>query len=111
LNNEKRILAFDGITQGMAPKELPDYTGASRTGAQRFIGDYADVNLIEQDSDNGQYPLTGKGEHVYGVLLTLDDELLDSHLYDDLRKEILESALPDEEVRELLEHVDELEKE
>lgn len=110
LDNEKRVRAFEGVSHGMDLKELPAYTGASRSGVQRFVSNYADVNLVEKDSGTGHYRLTGKGSLVYDVLQTLDEELLDSHLYDDLRKDVLESSLPDEEVRELLDHIDELEE-
>lgn len=104
IGNGKRLAALEQITRGVPAKDIHKNIDASRSGVQHFINDYKDADLVT--TEDGHYELTAKGEVVIQMLSDLDDQ------FEEFEKERFrgfahESTLSIEEMKEMLDEVEE----
>lgn len=105
----KRLAALEQITRGVPAKDIhqQDAVNASRSGVQHFVNDMKDADLIT-DPEDGQYELTAKGEVVVDALADLDEAFAEFER-DRFRALAAESSMSVEEMKEMLEDVDDAE--
>lgn len=102
ISGEKRLTVLENISEGAAPKELPDKLGIARSTVQHYVDDLKEAGLIK--TEERQYRLTGKGEEIMEWLKTLDDKAAELER-EQLRGFAFESSLSIEEIEEVLEDV------